>query len=194
MSYTAQDFSPLLGTPGFSDKLLTAHFKLYEGYVTNTNTALELLGGTLEAGTPAYAEVRRRLGWEFNGMRLHELYFSNMAKEGGELASGSALLQKIEKVFGTVEKWEAEYRATGAARGIGWAILYYDPAGDRLVNVWINEHDAGHFAGCTPVLVMDVFEHAFVPDYGMDRKAYIEAFFKAIHWDEAAKRFEQVAQ
>ena len=182
--YTAKNYDHLLGTPGFSDQLLKNHFTLYHGYVTNTNKLADDLASAEKAGwigTPGYAELKRRMGWEFNGMRLHEYYFGNMSKESSKLSSGK-LSSAIEKDFGSLEAWEKDFRAVGAMRGIGWAILYWDKEADRLFNVWINEHDVGHFAGCTPILVMDVFEHAFMLDYGTKRADYIEAFFKAIDW------------
>jgi Fe-Mn family superoxide dismutase len=93
--------------------------------------------------------------------------------------------------FGSLENWERDFRATGALRGIGWVILYYDSAAGRLFNVWVNEHDVGHLSGAFPILVMDVFEHAFMIDYGLKRADYIEAFFKAIDWSSVAKRFSE---
>jgi Fe-Mn family superoxide dismutase len=188
MEYVAKNFEELLGTDGFSDELLNTHFKLYSGYVANTNKVAELLTKE-EPGSPQYAELKRRFGWEFNGMRLHALYFGSMVKGGSELSTESELYKKIESEFGSFENWEKDFRATGALRGIGWAILYYDCCGKRLFNMWINEHDTGHPAGCKPLLVMDVFEHAFIIDYRMDRAGYINSFMKAINWEKVEKRF-----
>lgn len=183
--YQTQDFSRLLGTPGFSDALLKNHFTLYEGYVKNTNALMERLQ-TKESGLE-YAELKRRFGWEWNGMRLHELYFGNMTKAGTALAAGS-LQEKIIAQFGSVEAWQKDFVATGTMRGIGWTALATDPESGRIFNVWVNEHDGGHLAGAAPLLVMDVFEHAFVLDYGLKRAEYIEAFLKAIDWDTVASR------
>jgi Fe-Mn family superoxide dismutase len=190
MAYEAKDFSELLGTEGFSDELLNNHFKLYQGYVANTNKLVELLQDT-EHGTPQYAELKRRFGWEFNGMRLHAYYFGSMVKGGSELKKETDLAKMIESEFGSFENWEKDFRATGALRGIGWAILYYDKCGKRLFNKWINEHDLGHPSGCRPLLVMDVFEHAFIIDYKMDRGSYINSFMKAINWEKVNERFEK---
>jgi len=195
MKYQATNFERLLGTEGFSNQLLTNHFTLYNGYVTNTNKLIEELGELEKEGkaaTPQYAEMKRRFGWEFDGMRLHELYFGNMAKGAPALDKASKLCAKIAEVFGSYESWEKTFKATGAMRGIGWAILYYDSVGGHLVNAWVNEHDTGHLAGATPILIMDVFEHAFLTDYGLKRADYIEAFFKAIDWAAVQKRFEAV--
>ena len=190
MPYAAKDFGNLIGTEGFSETLLKNHFTLYQGYVTNTNKLLDTLGGMAADGktaTPEYAELKRRMGWEWNGMRLHELYFENLGGKGG-LDAGSRLGKAVAAEFGSVEKWEADFRATGAMRGIGWVALYQDGPGGRLVNQWINEHDAGHLAGAAPVLIMDVFEHAFMIDYGLKRADYIAAFFKNINWKAAEGR------
>lgn len=183
MPYAPKNYDHLLGTPGFSDQLLKNHFTLYQGYVTNTNKLSDELAALAKdgkAGTPAYAEMKRRFGWEFDGMRLHELYFGNMSKAAK--AASAKLQECLAKDFGTFADWEKDFKAVGSMRGIGWAVLYYDKEADRLFNVWINEHDTGHFAGCLPVLVMDVFEHAFILDYGTKRADYIEAFMKAIEW------------
>lgn len=190
-SYEVKNFDHLLGAPGFSDDLLKNHFTLYQGYVTNFNKLNDILV-TMEKndkfGTPEYAELNRRLGWEWNGMRLHELYFGNMTKSGAPLESSSPLTKQIEAEFGTNKMWEKDFKAMGAMRGIGWIIMYFDTENKRLFNVWVNEHDVGHFAGCKPLLVMDVFEHAFMLDYGLKRADYIEAFFKAIDWNEVNRR------
>lgn len=193
MTYKPENFESLLGTAGFSDTLLKNHFTLYQGYVTNTNKVADTICTMLKegkAGTPEYAEMKRRFGWEFNGMRLHEYYFGNMVKGGKELDRGSGLFRKITEDFETCGDWENAFKAVGAMRGIGWAILYYDRIGDRLFNFWINEHDAGHPAGGIPLLIMDVFEHAFLTDYELKRADYIGAFLKAVDWTVVVKRFE----
>ncbi len=184
--YTPKDFSHLLGLPGMSDAMLNNHFTLYQGYVKNTNTLLEKFK-TLEAGTPEYAELHRRFGWEWNGMRLHELYFGNMTK-GGVNLSDRKLKDKIESTWGSVENWQKEFIGMGTMRGIGWVILAHDKNEAKLFNVWVNEHDAGHLAGTTPLLVMDVFEHAFMLDYGLKRADYINAFVSAIDWHAVEER------
>jgi Fe-Mn family superoxide dismutase len=184
MAYTAKDYGKLVGMPGFSEAILKNHFTLYQGYVTNTNKVLDALAQMAKdgkAGTPEYAELKRRLGWEWNGMRLHEYYFENL---GGKapLTPNGKLAKKLVESFGSVEAWEKDFKATGTMRGIGWVVLYEDPAAGRLINFWINEHDVSHPTGCKPLLIMDVFEHAFMIDYGLKRADYIEAFFKNIDW------------
>lgn len=186
--YEAKNFERLLGTEGFSDVLLRNHFALYEGYVSNTNKVSELLKST-ETGTPAYNEIKRRFGWEWNGMRFHELYFGNMIMGGSTLDKKNILAKKIEEDFGSLENWEKDFRATGTIRGIGWVVLARDTETGRLFNVWVNEHDGGCLAGATIILVMDVFEHAFTLDYGIKRADYIYAFWKAIDWSVVSSRF-----
>lgn len=121
-------------------------------------------------------------------MRMHELYFGNMKNGGVQLDAESVLAKKIITQWMSVEEWEKGFRATGAMRGIGWVVLAYDKEADTLFNVWVNEHDVGHLVGATPLLVMDVFEHAFMLDYGIKRADYIEAFWKAIDWDVVSGR------
>ena len=195
MSYEQKNFDRLLGTEGFSDTMLKNHFALYQGYVANVNKVADILKALAaegKIGTPEYAELKRRFGWEFSGMRLHEYYFGNMINGGSPLDADSPLHQKITADFGSYGEWEKEFRGVGAFRGIGWAMLYYDPIGARLFNVWINEHEAGHLAGGIPVLALDVFEHAYVLDYGIKRADYIEAFWRAIDWRVAVERFGRV--
>ena len=184
MAYEAKDYAKLLGMEGFSDNLLNTHFTLYKGYVTNTNKLFDTLSTMLKegkAGTPEFAELKRRMGWEFNGMRLHEYYFENL---GGKAAlKGDGKLGKLLAAnFGSYEAWLQDLKGTATMRGIGWTILYQDVTGGKLFNQWVNEHDVGHPAGCQPLLVLDVFEHAFITDYGLKRVDYIEAFLKNVDW------------
>jgi Fe-Mn family superoxide dismutase len=177
---------------GFSEKLLNNHFTLYQGYVNNANKLMQLLDTMLKdekAGTQEYAELKRRMGFEFNGMRLHEFYFENLGGND-KYTNYKKFIQVIENNYGSYSMWEKDFKATGMMRGIGWVILYQDDKTGRLFNQWINEHETGHFAGCTPVLVMDVFEHAFITDYGLKRADYIEAFFSNIKWDEVENRIK----
>jgi Fe-Mn family superoxide dismutase len=190
MAYTAKDFGALIGVQGFSETLLKNHFTLYQGYVTNTNKLNDNLAAMLKEGktaTPEFAELKRRFGWEFNGMRLHELYFENLGGKVPLEKTGKFVKKAIES-FGSYEAWEADFKAVGAMRGIGWAVVYQDNVTGGLFNAWINEHDGGHFAGCSPVLIMDVFEHAFMIDYGLKRADYIASFFKNINWEIVDKR------
>jgi Fe-Mn family superoxide dismutase len=170
--------------------LLETHFGLYRGYVAHTNQALDALSDMAASGRASSyesAEVKRRLGWEWNGMRLHELYFDNLG--GGESAEvDDGLSRLIVRCFGSRQAWEREFKAVGSMRGVGWAILYHDWPADRLLNVWIDEHDDGHLAGAAPLLVMDVFEHAFMTDYGVKRGEYIEAFFRNVRWRKVGER------
>lgn len=189
--YTAKNYEKLLGLSGFSDALLKNHFTLYEGYVTNFNKLNDLLMGMEKEGkfgTPEFNEMNRRLGWEWNGMRLHELYFGNLTKEPKAIDMDTELYKKIIATWGSFDMWEKDFRSMGAMRGIGWVVLYHDASSGELFNVWINEHDVGHLAGATPLLVMDVFEHAFMLDYGIKRADYIAAFYGAIDWGVASGR------
>lgn len=190
MAYAPKDYKNLIGMKGFSDTLLNNHFTLYQGYVTNTNKLIDVLAAMLKegkAGTPEYAELKRRLGWEFNGMRLHEYYFENLGGKAGLNKAGN-LGRKLAEEFESYESWEKDFRSTANMRGIGWVILYQDSLTGRLINQWVNEHDVGHPAGCAPLLVLDVFEHAFMIDYGLKRADYVESFFNNINWSVVESR------
>ncbi|MBP6856017.1 MAG: superoxide dismutase [Candidatus Pacebacteria bacterium] len=196
MNYEPQSFESLKGVAGFSDNALDTHFALYQGYVKNVNAllkTLEILRGEDKMGTLEYAELERRFSWEFNGMRLHEYYFASLNKTPGALLSEGLLTKQLISDFGSVEAWEKEFRAIASMRGIGWVVLYYDVSAQRLLNVWVNEHHAGHLAGCVPLLPLDVFEHAFLIDYGTKRAEYIDACMKAIDWSVVEKRFNEMA-
>ena len=192
MQYISKNYDGLLGATGLSDQLLKNHFTLYQGYVTNTNKVINRLESILKedgTGSPEYAELKRRFGWEWNGMRLHENYFDNLTAGGNSLDPNSAIAKAIVTDFGSLENWEKDFKATGMMRGIGWTALYLDPESKRLFNTWINEHEIGHISGGSLLLIMDVFEHAFMIDYGLKRADYIEAFFKNIDWNVVQSRF-----
>lgn len=192
MAYEAKNYDVLLGMQEMSDALLKNHFTLYQGYVTNTNKLADTMMAMLKEGktaAPEFAELKRRFGWEFNGMRLHELYFANMKKKGHSLDAKGRLAKALIENFGSLQEWEKAFKAVGTMRGIGWVILYYDPQGKKFFNAWINEHDVGHLVGALPLLVMDVFEHAYMLDYGLKKADYIETFFKNIDWAVVESRF-----
>lgn len=190
--YVAKNYSYLLGMPGFSDDLLKMHFALYQGYVKNTNLIMREIATLNAQGLSRsydYGAFKRRFGWEYDGMRLHEYYFDNL---GGKAATSLApeVMEAITKQFGSYEAWKQDFISTGMIRGIGWAILCRDNKNGTLFNVWINEHDLGHLAGATPLLVMDVFEHAFITQFGLDREKYIQTFFNNIDWSVVSKRWK----
>ena len=193
MSYELKNFDLLIGLKGFSEQLLKNHFTLYQGYVNNFNKLNDLLVQMEKDGkygTPEYAELNRRFGWEFNGMRLHELYFENMSRKPSALDAKGKFMKALLKEFGSYEFFEKDFKEMGKMRGIGWIVLYYDPVGKRMFNVWINEHDVGHFAGCVPLIVMDVFEHAYMLDYQLKKSDYIDSFMKSVDWKTVQKRFD----
>jgi superoxide dismutase, Fe-Mn family len=189
--YKVLDFSHLLGMAGFSDALLKNHFTLYQGYVNNTNKVCEKLQNLLQEGKqgePEFAELKRRLGWEWNGMRLHELYFQNLGGDG-DANKAPKFIKAVETLKGSVEACVKDFQATAAMRGIGWVVVYQDIAQGGVINQWIDEHDKGHPAGLNPLLVLDVFEHAFMLDYGLKKTDYVMAFMKNLNWAEVEKRF-----
>lgn len=193
MEYISRNFDELLGIKGLSDQLLKNHFTLYQGYVTNTNKLINELTSLLNegsTGTPEYAELKRRFGWEWNGMRLHENYFDNLSNIDNSIDTNSALAKEIVKNFGSIKNWEKDFKSTGMLRGIGWVALYQDTESKQMFNTWINEHEIGHISGGSLLLIMDVFEHAFMIDYGLKRAEYIETFFKNIDWKVVSKRFK----
>ncbi len=194
-SYKARQFN-LSGLKGISDETLELHFKLYEGYVKETNNLTEKIWQFIQDGKvdqeemPAYSELTRRLGFEYNGMVLHEYYFENLKKGTGkgEPDRSSKFLKATEASFGSYDIWKADFEGIGKMRGVGWAICYENPANHRLSNHWISLHETGNVAGFNPILVMDVWEHAYLLDFKTERPKYIEAFFSNIDWSAAESR------
>jgi superoxide dismutase, Fe-Mn family len=191
VSATAKIYTPkkwgLSGLQGISDATLEMHFGLYEGYVKNTNLLNERLAEIREAGKaagadPSYAELVRRLGFEYNGMRLHELYFDNMSKQPAEIGNGR-LYNALGEAYGGFDAWKKDFMAVGGMRGVGWAIAYCDTTNGQVTNHWISDHENGNVAGFVPIVVLDVWEHAFIKDYKpAERGKYIEAFFANLDW------------
>jgi Fe-Mn family superoxide dismutase len=192
-SYTPRKWN-LAGLKGISDHTLETHFGLYEGYVKNTNLLNEQLdamarGGKAEASNLPFAELTRRLGFENNGMVLHEYYFDNLTTTGNGPPASGKFFDVATASFGDFETWRKEFVAVGGMRGVGWAIAYQDPTSGRLSNHWITLHEVGNVAGFEPILVMDVWEHAFMLDYKpADRSKYIDAFFSNVDWKRVESR------
>jgi Fe-Mn family superoxide dismutase len=167
---------------------------LYEGYVNSVNELNEKIAEALADGRvdkeefPAYSELTRRLGFEYNGMVLHELYFQNL-KRGGAGLPGRAFKSAAEDSFGSYDTWRVDFASVGKMRGVGWAICYQDPSTGAISNHWITLHETGNVCGFIPILVMDVWEHAFILDYApADRPKYIDAFFANVDWDAVQRR------
>lgn len=195
-TYTAKTFN-LSDLNGISNRTLEMHFKLYEGYVTNTNLLTERISEILADGQvdkeemPAYSELTRRLGFEYNGMVLHEYYFGNMKRQGGgDAPAGSKFRSAVENSYPSYAIWRTDFASVGKMRGVGWAIAYLNPATGGVSNHWIELHETGNVAGFIPLLVMDVWEHAFLLDYKpADRPKYIEAFMSNVDWDAVNAKF-----
>jgi superoxide dismutase, Fe-Mn family len=198
--YKAKHFN-LSGLNGISDQTLEMHFKLYEGYVKETNNLQEKISAILKDGKvdqeemPAYSELKRRLGFEYNGMVLHEYYFGNLKKGGSAQPDAkSDFMKSASNSFGSFDVWKTDFTGIGKMRGVGWAICYQDPTTDQLSNHWTSLHEIGNVAGYNPVLVMDVWEHAFLLDYKpAERAKYIEAFFSNIDWKSVDQRLGRPA-
>jgi Fe-Mn family superoxide dismutase len=179
---------------GLSDRQISEHVKLYQGYVKNTNlilTTIEELKKDSEKNALALSEILRRFSFEWNGMRLHEIYFDSLGGNG-ELDQQSALYKKITAQYGSVEAWLAECKAIALMRGIGWVILSYDKENDLLLTRWVSNHEVGHLGSLPILLALDVWEHAYLLDYlPGGRKNYIESFFKNQNWQKTNIRLEK---
>jgi Fe-Mn family superoxide dismutase len=197
-TYKPIDFN-LSGLTGISDETLEMHLGLYHGYVDATNRLTDRLGamataGTLSGADPVYAELSRRLGFEYGGMVLHEYYFGNLAPRG-RARPAADLSRALDRSFGGFDPWRQDFAAVGSLRGVGWAVLYRDPATEQLSNHWVTLHDQGVPSGFEPLLVMDVWEHAYLLDYGpAERGKYVEAFLANIDWSRVNERLAGAPQ
>jgi superoxide dismutase, Fe-Mn family len=193
MQYTEQSFN-LPEMSGLSAKQIDVHLKLYAGYVKNVNAIMgkiEELKSDSEKNALALSELKRRFGFEFDGMKLHELYFEAL---GGDGQTAGSLADALAKQWGSFEAWQNEFHALGMMRGIGWVLLAYDPKAQIFHNVWVSDHELGHLATLPVLLAMDMWEHAFMVDYVPAQKGdYIGAFMKNLKWAKIEERFSEVA-
>ena len=193
MTYSPRTFD-LPELEGISREQIDVHLALYEGYVKHTNLIMEKIAKLREedeaGNTYVMNELRRRLGFEFNGMRMHEYYFPQW--EGGIVAANpeSALAHAAVEKYGRWEGFLDHVRSVAGTRGIGWTIVYHDPVGRTLHTAWVNEHELGQLAGLPVILAIDMWEHAFMVDYRpANKNLYVEAFLKNLNWGVVEARF-----
>jgi superoxide dismutase, Fe-Mn family len=190
MTYKVQEHLKPRSLKGISDGQIEQHWHLYEAYVKNTNELLDELRDA-EPGSRPWSELKRRLGFEFNGMRLHEYYFGNLAADRS-MRRKSALADALATGWGDFAAWREDFAKTAAMRGIGWVVLYHDSSNGRLFNWWVSDHEVNHPAGLSPILVLDVFEHAWMVDYAAGEKdKYVDAFLENVGWDTVEHRFKE---
>lgn len=197
MTYEAKKFE-LPELKGLSSEQIKVHLGLYEGYVKHVNLIAETLKGyeaygdkASEGDRYAMAEMRRRFSFEFDGMRMHEYYFTQFE---GEKAGDpkSALAKAAEEKYGSGENFLKHIRAVAGMRGIGWVNVYYDPRGATLHTTFVGDHELGQLAGLPIILALDLWEHAYMVDYKPAEKgSYIDAFFDNLNWAVCEKRFEE---
>lgn len=178
---------------GISSKTIEEHIKLYSGYVKNSNlviSKIEELAQDSEKNTYALGEVQRRFGFEYNGMRNHEVYFDSLSDGPSSLNPESELAKSIAYLWGSYDKWLTQFKAIAMTRGIGWAMLYLDRKEKRLLNAWVDEQHLGQLQDCTLVLGLDMWEHSFVADYQPSgKKQYVEDFFANLNWNKVEENF-----
>lgn len=179
---------------GISAKNIEEHLKLYAGYVKHANlisTMIEQYGKVDdEGGKYSVSEITRRFSFEYNGMRNHEYYFSCLEGGAKDLEESSELKKEIESTWGDFDSWLARFKTIALTRGVGWAILYYDPISKKLINAWIDEQHLGQLSGCKAILALDMWEHSFVFDYQPSgKKQYVEDFFANLNWSVIESNF-----
>ena len=183
---------------GISEKTIEEHLKLYFGYVKNTNIILAKIDEYVvdsENNTYALGELQRRFSFEFDGMRNHEYYFTHFEGCSSTLRVDGELNKAIEAEWGDFDKWLNRFKSIALTRGVGWVILYYDSFTKRLLNAWVDEHHLGHLVGLAPLLILDMWEHAYFIDYTPgEKKKYIEAFFANLNWQNVEQNFAYAGQ
>lgn len=180
---------------GISNKNIEEHLKLYAGYVKNSNLILEKineLAQDAEKNAYALGEVQRRFGFEYNGMRNHEVYFSSLENGPKDLTEMNELKKAITEEWGSFDSWLNRFKSIALTRGIGWAMLYYDRKENKLLNAWVDEQHLGQLQDCTLVLALDMWEHSFVYDYQPSgKKQYIKDFFENLNWGVVEENFKK---
>lgn len=173
--------------PGLTLKMIQEHFKLYQGYVKKTNEIQEKINVADKSeanGVYSYiGELKRQETFSVNGMKLHEVYFGHLNGDGQPKGE---LVKMIEKDFESLDAWKEDMVAT-AISARGWAVLAFDLKDNLLHNYGADSHNLGAVWGAIPIIVLDVYEHAYFMDYGVNRKDYLNAFFKNLDWDYANK-------
>jgi len=190
---------------GISKKTIEEHLKLYAGYVKHSNLVQEKIAELKEDTDPstssgpgnayAFGEINRRFGFEYNGMRNHEIYFDSLAGGAQAISDSSTLKKMITETWGSFDAWLAEFKTIALTRGIGWAMLYYDRADGRLLNAWIDEQHLGQLQDCALILGLDMWEHSYVADYQPSgKKTYVEDFFVNVNWGVVEGNLEKVVK
>ena len=192
--YTPKEFQ-IPDLEGISKSTITEHLGLYKGYVKNVNKISELMMEPEKHDEYALREARRRLAFEFDGMRNHEYYFASLEGGASELDPDSALHRKVSEQFGSFEDWLGNFKKyLATTRGVGWAMLGLDTHAGHLINYWVDEQHFGHLTGVQPIVALDMWEHSYVMDYPPSKKMdYVEAYFANFNWETSAKWFDEVS-
>jgi Fe-Mn family superoxide dismutase len=182
--YQAREFD-FSKVKGISREALDDHLQLYRGYVENTNKVLK------EALSPKPGQGKQptpdgwahRLGFEYNGVVLHELFFDQLRGPGVTLPAEGVIAQAADISFGSVQGWREHVTTVARTRGIGWVMSARDWRSNRLHTFWIAEHHIGIPAGLEPVFVLDLWEHAYLRDFGVKgREQWVEAVLDNTDW------------
>lgn len=192
MSYTARTFD-LPELQGLSKDQIAVHLALYEGYVKHTNLILDTIKKLRDEDAEGNAfqinELRRRLGFEFDGMRMHEYYFEQF-EEGAKVASPEGNLRTLaDAKYGNWDGFIAHLKEVAGTRGIGWTVVYFDATAGTLHTAWVDDHQLGQLSGLPIILAMDMWEHAYMVDYKpSEKKSYVDAFLQNVNWTVADRR------
>ncbi len=194
--FETKDFSRLIGIKGLSNKLLEQHFELYRGYVRQTNAMSTQLLASLEQkpfSPLEYSSLKKSFAFEYNGMKLHELFFENLSKNKISMNSGMFLKQVLQD-YSSLDNWFKELTQTAMTRGIGWVVCYLDTNQNQLISTWIESHDKGPLLEAHPLVVIDLWEHAYITDYGINRVDYMKTILASLDWNVIEERYQKAIE
>jgi superoxide dismutase, Fe-Mn family len=195
MTYLTKVFN-LPALAGISEKQIKVHLALYEGYVKHVNLIMERISALKKADADGNAylisELRRRFAFEFDGMRMHELYFAQLEPGTRSPEPGGPFAKAADVKYGNgIGGLIAHVKEVSGSRGIGWVVVYAEPVANTLHTVFVNDHEIGQLSGLPILLALDLWEHAYMVDYvPAEKKNYIDAFFANLNWSVVENRFE----
>lgn len=183
------DFSYLKDKmPKLNPSLLEIHLKLYAGYVAQVNYIDSQL--QVEKDPFVLQSLRKQYGFEYDGMVLHELYFSQLGADG-KFSPNKSVIAKILDLYTSMDNFKDQIKSYAKTRGIGWVILFSNTKNGELKLCWIADHEKGFLVDLQPVFIIDLWEHAYICQFGLDKDRYIDLMFEYTNWDEVNSRYNK---
>ena len=190
MAYEVREELEPRSIGAISSELLDDHFRIYKSFVQHTNSLqaeLQAMRSNDQGGSLLYLERAKRISFEANGLILHELFFENLSPQKTEIQG--ELAELLEKSFGSLDAWRGDFNHISKCRGNGWAILFYDPQMEQVLQTFVDSNHLGVPLGWVPLLVLDLWEHAYIRDFGAHgRDSYVMKIFEYLDFNRASER------